>query len=384
MASSAQFLPRCIFGAEHEAFREAAHRFVAREIVPHHARWEEAGQVPRDLWRSAGEAGLLCCSVPEKLGGPGADLLYSVILMEELMAVGASGPGFWLHSEIVAPYLLNHGTDEQRRRWLPPMVRGDIVAGIAMTEPGAGSDLQGIRTQAARDRDTYVLNGQKVFITNGQLADLFVVVVRTDAARGSRSLSLLLVEADRPGFRRGRNLRKLGYHAQDTSELFFDEVRVPAANLLGAEGQGLPILMSELPRERLLIASYCQARAESAYRMTVDYARERRTFGRPIVEHQHVRFKLAELKTALIAGRAFVDRLLALQIDGGIDTGLAAAAKLHATELLGKVVDECLQLHGGWGYMWELPIARAYADARVERIAGGTSEMMKELIGRDL
>lgn len=384
MTSSDEILPRRLFDADHTVFRDVARRFVAREVAPHHARWEEEGIVPRALWRSAGAAGLLCCSVPETYEGPGAGLLYSVILMEELMAVGASGPGFWLHSEIVAPYLLHHGSEAQRRRWLPAMVRGDAIAGIAMTEPGAGSDLQGIRTEAVRKGDSFVLSGQKVFITNGQNADLFVVVARTDAARGTRSLSLLIVEADRPGFRRGRNLRKLGYHAQDTSELFFDEVSLPVENLVGAEGDGLPILMQELPRERLLIAVYCQARAEAAYRSTLEYVRERRTFGAALVEHQHVRFKMAELRTALIAGRALVDRLLELQLEGHLDTTLAAAAKLHTTELLGRVVDECLQLHGGWGYMQEYPIARAYADARVERIAGGTSEMMKELIARSL
>lgn len=377
-------LPRPLFSDEHRLFRTAVQRFVAREIAPHHDRWEEAGVVDREAWHKAGAAGLLCCSIPELFGGPGATILESVILMEELAAVGASGPGFWLHSEIVAPYIFHSGSDAQKQRWLPAMARGEIVTGIAMTEPGAGSDLQAIRTRAERAGDDFVVNGQKVFITNGQTGDLFIVAVKTDPREGARGISLIAVDATTPGFRRGRNLQKIGYRAQDTSELFFDDVRVPADNLIGAEGAGFGVLMRELPRERLLIAVYCQAKAEAAFGWTVEHARTRSTFGKLLIEHQHVRFELADMKAKLIAGRAFTDALIALQMEGAVDLTLAAAGKLRATELLDEVVDRCLQLFGGWGYMWEYPIARAYADSRVERIAGGSSEMMKELIGRSL
>lgn len=377
-------LRRTLFTPEHHLFREAVERFIAREVAPAHAQWEKDGVVDRAVWLKAGAAGLLCCSAPESYGGPGGDFLNSVIVMEELAKAGASGPGFWLHSEIVAPYILHYGHDAQKERWLPDMAAGRTIAGIAMTEPGAGSDLQAITTYAEAEGDDFVIHGQKVFITNGQLGDVFVVAVKTDRAAGGKGVSLLIVDAKLEGFRRGRNLEKLGYRAQDTSELFFDGVRVPKENLLGELGRGFALLMQELPRERLLIAAYCQAKAEAAFAWTLSYAQERRTFGKALGEHQHIRFELADMQSKLLAMRAFVDSLIGNFLDGLIDTELAAAGKLRASELLCEVVDRCVQIHGGWGYMWEFPITRAYADARVERIAGGSSEMMKEIIARGL
>jgi acyl-CoA dehydrogenase len=376
------------YSDEHRAFRETVTRFLASEVTPHHPAWEREGQVPRALWRRAGELGLLCLTIPEEYGGAGADFLFASILVEEMSRAGATGPLFYLHSEIVAPYILHHGSEAQKRRWLPRMASGEVISGIAMTEPGAGSDLAGIRTRAVRrttgDGDEYVISGQKIFISNGQLADLFVVVAKTDPEAGARGVSLFLVEADRPGFARGRNLEKMGMHAQDTSELFFDEVRVPAANLLGEEGAGFRYLMQELPQERLLVAIAAIGACEAAVQWTLDYVRERRAFNQPLSAQQTIRHRLAELATETAVGRAFLDDCLAKHLEGRLDTATASMAKYWTSELQFRVLDGCVQLFGGYGYMREYPIARAWADARVQRIYGGTTEIMKEIIARRL
>jgi acyl-CoA dehydrogenase len=377
-------MPRPIFTPEHELFRDSVRRFVAEEVVPHHPDWEAEGIVPRDVWRKAGAAGLLCCTVPETYGGAGADFLYSAVVIEELARAGTSGPGFSLQTDIITPYMLHYGSEEQKRDWLPRMVSGEAITAIAMTEPGTGSDLQGVRTTAIADGNEMVVNGQKTFITNGQNADLVIVVAKTDPSQGAHGTSLVLVETDRDGFSRGRNLDKIGLKAQDTSELFFDNVRVPRTHLLGEEGGGFKQLMQELPQERLVIAVGAVAAAEAALEGTLDYTRERQAFGQAIAEFQATRFTLAELKTEITVGRAFLDRCLDMHLAGQLDVPTAAMAKLWCTELQGRVIDQCLQLHGGYGYMWEYPIARAWADARVQRIYGGTSEIMKEVISRSL
>jgi acyl-CoA dehydrogenase len=377
-------LPRTLFSEEHEMFREAARRFIEKEVVPYHAQWERDGIVDRDLWRKAGEQGLLCCTVPEEYGGPGGDFLHSAIVNEEMARVGASGPAFALHSDIIVPYLQAYGSEDQKREWLPKVVSGETVMAIGMTEPAAGSDLQGIKTRADRDGNHFVINGQKVFISNGTIADLYILACKTDPNEGAKGISLILVEGDREGFKRGRNLDKIGCKAQDTSELFFEDVRVPITNLLGQEGRGFAQLMQQLSQERLVVAIRCATSIEAALQETLAYTTERQAFGRRLADFQNTRFKLAEVKTEALATRAFIDQCLALHVKGALSPEMAAAAKLHSTEVLNKVVDECLQLHGGYGYMWEFPIARAWADARMSRIAGGSSEIMKEIISRDL
>lgn len=377
-------IPRTIFSETHDAFRDTVRRFVERELAPHHAAWEEAGMVPREAWLRAGAAGLLCPNVPEEYGGMGGDFLHSTVVMEELAAAGVSGPAFPLHSDIVAPYLLHYGTEDQKRRWLPPMARGEALAAVAMTEPTGGSDLQGIRTAAKRDGDEFVITGQKVFITNAQGADIIVVAAKTDPAAGGRGISLLLVETNRPGFARGKPLHKVGCRAMDTSELFFDAVRVPVANLLGTENRGFAQLMTELAQERLVQAVRAVAAAEAALRWTVEYTTNRSAFGQTVADFQNTQFRLAEMKAELVVMRVFIDRCLQLHVDGGLTAVDAAIAKMQSTELQGRVVDACLQLHGGWGYMWETPIARAFADARMSRIAGGSIEVMKQIIARDM
>jgi acyl-CoA dehydrogenase len=373
-----------IFTAEHELFRDQVRKFVAREIAPHHAQWEKDKRVPKEVWRKAGEAGLLCMTMPEEYGGGGADVLHAIILGEELARVAATGPGFGLHSDIIAPYINNVGSEEQKKKWLPKMASGEVIAAIAMTEPGAGSDLQNIKTTAKRDGNQFVINGSKTFISNGQNADLIVVVAKTDPKEGAKGTTLFLVESDREGFRRGRNLEKVGRKAQDTSELFFDNVRVPPENMLGGEGQGFMALMRELPRERMLIATNALAGIDAALATTLDYVKQRKAFGKAIIEFQNSKFKLAEMKTEALVARTFVEHCLRLLMENKLDVTTAAMAKLYCTDLQGRVVDECLQLHGGYGYMWEYPIARLWADARVQRIFGGANEIMKELIGRSL
>ncbi len=377
-------VPRDLFSAEHDAFRDAVRRFMEREVAPHRERWEKQGHVDRDLWRMAGENGYLCPTMPEEYGGAGADRLYSVILMEEQARIGATGPGFGLHSEIVAPYILRYGTPEAKRHYLPKMASGEMIGAIAMTEPGAGSDLQAIRTAARREGDDYVVNGSKIFITNGGQCDVVIVAARTGTGGGAKAMSLLLLESGMAGFGKGPNLEKLGMKAQDTAALFFDEVRVPGRNLLGAENAGFTLLMSELPWERLQIAIMAVSAAEAALAWTLDYVRERRVFGDSLSSLQTVRHGLAGLKTEIQVARVFVDRCIRLVLEGQLDTVTASMAKYWTTDLQCKVMDECLQLHGGNGYMWDYPIARAFADARVQRIYGGANEVMKELIARSL
>ena len=378
-------LPRPFFSAEHNLFRDMVRRFVEVEITPNQAAWDDAGVVPRALWAKAGETGLLCPTVAEAFGGPGADFLYSAIVIEELGRAWASGPGFIIHSEMAAPYIETHGTEEQKQRWLPGLVAGTLIAGVARAERAAGSDLRGMKTRARQTEEGWVLNGQKVFISNGQLADLFIVAAKTSEGNGVESVSLFVVEADRPGFRRGRNLDKIGAKAQDTSELFFDTVVLGPGALLGkGPGTGFRQLMHGLARERLTIAISCIAKAEGALDMTLKYVAERQLFGKTLADFQNTQFKLAEVRAEIVIGRAMVDQLLALHLAGLLDANAAAAAKLWSTEMLGRAVDTCLQLFGGWGYMWEFPIARAYADARVERIAGGASEVMKSIIAKAL
>ena len=377
-------IPRTLFSPDHEMFRDSVRRFIADEITPHHAAWEQAGIVPREAWLKAGEAGLLCTSVPEEYGGAGGDFLHSTILVEEMARAGATAPTFYLHSEIVAPYLLAYGTEEQKGRWLPRMVTGEVITALGMSEPSGGSDLQGMKTVALRDGDDYVVNGQKVFITAGFNADLLVLACKTDPKLGARGVSLLLVETDRPGFERGRKLEKIGCKGQDTAELFFSDLRVPVSNLLGQEGRGFYQLMSELPQERLVQAIRAVSSSEAALEWTVDYAVGRKMFGQTLSDFQNTQFKLAEMKADITAQRVFLDRCIALHLDRKLDSVDAAMLKLTTTELQGRVMDQCLQLFGGWGYMWEFPIARAFVDARLGRIGGGSVEVMKGIIARSM
>ncbi len=374
---------RLPFQEEHPIYRDQVRRFVREEILPHHARWEDEGVVDRALWRKAGAHGLLCPSLPEEHGGPGGDFLHSMILIEEMAREGMTGPGFFVHSEMVAPYIQNFGSDAQKARWLPLMAAGTVIGAIAMSEPGAGSDLRGMRTHATRIDGGWRLNGQKVFISNGQLADLVIVAAKTDL-QDKNSITLFLVDAATPGFQRGRNLEKIGIHAQDTSELFFEDVEVPDDALLGRPAEGFRQLMHGLARERLAIAVSCQAKAEAALQWTVDYVKQREVFGQALSELQNTRFRLAEMQTDVTVGRTFVDEAVARYLEGARDAVHAAMAKLWVSEMLGRVVDGCLQLHGGWGYMREYAIGRAWVDARIERILGGSSEVMKEIIGRSL
>lgn len=374
-----------LYDAEHEDFRKTVRTFFEREVVPHHDAWEREGIVPRELWRKAGEAGLLCFDVPEEYGGPGVDdFRYQVVLSEEQSRAGTSGPGFSVHTDIIVPYLSSLGTEEQKQRWLPGCVSGETITAIAMTEPGAGSDLQGVRTSARLDGDHYVLNGSKTFISNGINADLVVVVARTDPDAGHQGISLLVVERGMEGFERGRNLDKVGLHAQDTAELSFTDVRVPRENLLGEEGQGFVYLMQNLPQERLIIAAQAVAAAEAIYEMCREYATTREAFGRPIGKLQHNRFLVAEMATETAVARAFIDQCVRKHLDGQLTAVDAAMAKWWCTELQNKLANQGVQLHGGYGYMTEYPIAKAYLDSRISTIYGGTTEIQKEIIGRSL
>ncbi|MBL6457342.1 acyl-CoA dehydrogenase family protein [Belnapia sp. T6] len=377
-------MPRTVFTSEHELFRDQVRRFVERELAPHHAAWEEAGMVPRSAWRKAGEAGLLCCNIPEEYGGMGGDFLHSAVVIEEVARAGLSGPAFSLHSDIVAPYLLHYGTEAQKQRWLPPMATGEALAAVAMTEPQGGSDLQAIRTSARREGEEYVISGQKIYITNAQGADVIVLAAKTDPTARGRGISLILVETDRPGFARGKPLKKVGCKAMDTSELFLDEVRVPVANLLGVEGRGFAQLMTELAQERLVQAVRSMAAAEAALDWTITYTTGRQAFGQTLADFQNTQFRLAEMRAEIAVNRAYVDRCLEVHLQGKLDAVDAAIAKMQATELQGRVMDGCVQLHGGAGYMWDYPIARAWADARMARIAGGSIEVMKQIIARSM
>jgi len=382
-------IERTLYHPDHQAFADSFRRFIDKEVVPFHDQWEDQGYVAREVWNAAGANGFLCMSLPEEYGGAGADKLYSVAQMEELARAGTTGIGFGLHSEIVAPYILHYGTEAQKRRYLPQMATGAMVGAIAMSEPAAGSDLQGIKTSAVKSADGshYVLNGSKTFITNGWHADLVIVVAKTDPAAGAKGTSLFLVERGMPGFEKGQRLKKVGMKAQDTSELFFNDVKVPAENLLGGpamEGRGFICLMEQLPWERLQIAITAVAAAQAAINWTVDYVKDRKVFGQAVASFQNTRYTLAELQTEVQVARVFVDKCCELVLKDQLDTQTASMAKYWTTDLQCKVMDECVQLFGGYGYMWEYPIARAYADARVQRIYGGTNEIMKEVISRGM
>jgi alkylation response protein AidB-like acyl-CoA dehydrogenase len=365
---------------------DSARRFFLKECAPHYERWEAQGSVDRDIWLKAGQTGLLGAEVPEAYGGPGGSFAHDAVITCEANRAGIDGWGGPLHNAIVVPYIVHYGSEEQKQRWLPRLVSGELIGAIAMTEPGAGSDLQAVRTTAKRDGNHYLINGAKTFITNGQLANLIVVVTKTDPAAGARGTSLFVVETDEiDGFRRGRSLDKIGLKANDTSELFFEDVRVPGDALLGAqEGQGFVQLMQQLPQERLLIAIYAMARIERALTVTLDYVKSRKVFGQPVIEFQNSQFELAECKSEATVAKVFVDHCIERHLQGRLDTATASMAKYWVTDLQCKIIDRCLQLHGGYGYMNEYPIARMYRDARVERIYGGTNEIMKVLIARTL
>lgn len=377
---------RAVYSEEHEMFRDAVRGFIKTELLPHFARWEEQGIVDRSMWDKAGEAGLLCPQVDETYGGVGGTFRHNAIVVEELAYAGMAGPqtDLSVHNDVCAGYLISLGTEEQKQKWLTGMVSGKTVCAIAMTEPGTGSDLQGIKTRAVRDGDHYRISGSKTFISNGQHSDIVIVVARTSDAPGSKGMSLIVVEADRPGFRRGRNLDKLGHLSSDTSELFFDDVVVPAGNLLGAEGTGFASLMSELPQERLTLAVSSIAAAQKAFDITRDYVSNRKAFGKTVMDFQNTRYKLADLKAELAVGWAFVDQCLEKHDRHALTSADASIAKLWCTEMHGRLVDTCLQFFGGYGFMREYEICKLYADARVQRIYGGTSEIMRELISRSL
>jgi alkylation response protein AidB-like acyl-CoA dehydrogenase len=378
---------RVLFDDEHDLFRDSVRKFVDKEMVPHNDEWEEAGLMPRQVFLDAGALGFLGMAIPEEYGGGGVDdFRYNLVIIEELQQAGvnAAGLGITLHNDICLPYFLRYCTDEQRERWLPGIAAGELVTAVAMTEPGMGSDLASMATTAVRDGDHYVVNGSKTFITNGINADLVIVAAKTDPAARHGGISLLIVERDMRGFDRGRNLDKIGLHAQDTAELFFTDVSVPAANLLGEEGRGFYQLVENLPQERLSIAAAGVAAARAAFDWTTAYCRERQAFGQSIGSFQAIRFALAEMATEIEVAQAFVDQCVLALNDGSLTADDAAMAKWWCTELQGRVTDRCVQLHGGYGYMREYPIARAWADARVTRIYGGTTEIMKEIIGRSL
>lgn len=373
-----------LFSEEHDIFRESVRRFVETEILPHRVAWEKAGTAPEEVWRKAGAAGMLCCDVPEAYGGAGGDFLYNVIVNEEMTAAGGGGPAFSGSSDIVAPYFMHFASEELKRKWLPRMVSGEAIGAVGMTEPSAGSDLQAIRTTAVRDGDEYVINGQKVFISNGSQGHVLVLACKTDPEARGRGISLIVVEADRPGYVKGRMLEKIGRKAQDTAELFFSDVRVPVSNLIGGEGQGFSMLMQVLAQERLSSAVRAMATAERALQWTVDYVKEREAFGKKLSQFQNTQFLLADLWAENRVHRVFVDDCIRRHLNGELTAVEAAVAKLRASENEGRVVDQCLQLFGGWGYMWEFPIARAYADARVDRISAGSNHILKMVIGRDI
>jgi acyl-CoA dehydrogenase len=365
--------------------QDAAKKFFATEFEPHNERWIKQGVVDRDAWRKAGEAGLLCAEIPTEYGGGGGSYLHETVVAEEQLRAGLSGWGNQVHSQIVAPYIYHYGNEEQRQRWLPHMASGEMVGAIAMTEPDTGSDLQSVRATAIKDGDHYVINGAKTYISNGQNCDLVVVVAKTDPTLGAKGISLVVVETDNPGFKRGRNLAKLGQSAADTSEMFFEDCRVPQANLLGdEEGKGFVQLMQQLPQERLNIAQAAVVEMERALVTTLDFVRQRKAFGQRVLDFQNTKFKLAECKTEALIARTFVDQCLLKHIDGQLDAVTASMAKYWCTQKQCDIVDECLQLHGGAGYMDEYPISRMYRDARVQKIYGGTNEIMKELISRSL
>ena len=360
-------IPRALFDSDHEMFRDAVRKFVEVEVKPYHEQWEKDGQVSRKIWLKAGEQGFLCPTVPEEYGGVGADFRYNAIVTEETYGAGMTGLGWCLHSDIAVPYIIRYGSEEQKKNYLPKAVTGECITAIAMTEPGTGSDLQGVKTTAVRDGDDYIINGSKTFITNGFMADLVIVVAKTDQSAGAKGTSLFLIEAGTPGFTKGAKLEKIGLKAQDTSELFFQDVRVPKEALLGEEGKGFAYLMNDLPQERLSCSLMAVSGAKTVISETVQYAQDRRLFGKSLAEFQNTQFKLAELDAQVTAMGVFIDRCLELHLEGKLDTATASRAKLLSTDLQFKVANECLQLHGGFGYMWEYPVARAFVDSRVQK-----------------
>ena len=375
---------RNIFTEEQNFFRKTANKFVEKEVLPYHDKWEKDGFVPRDLWLKAGEIGLLCPNVPKKYGGIGGDFRFNVIITEELAKIGATGPGFAVHSDIVAPYLINYSTEKQKNNYLPKMVKGELITAIAMTEPNTGSDLQNIGTKAIIEENKIVLNGSKTFITNGQNANLILVIAKTDISKKAKGISIILCEDTRKGFKRGRNLKKIGLKAQDTSELFFEDIELPLDNILGNSGHGFFQLMDELPQERLSIAVTAVSAAEAALNWTISYTKERKAFNKKIIDFQNTKFTLAKLKAEITVARTFIDKCIEEHIKNNFSAEDGAIAKLWRTDLQFKVMDECLQLFGGYGYMQEYPIAKAFMDSRVQRIYGGTNEIMKEIISRNL
>ncbi|SNS14947.1 acyl-CoA dehydrogenase [Belliella buryatensis] len=382
-----QGLPRTIFTEEHEMFRQSVRDYIAKEITPRNAEWEKNKMVSKESWKGLGENGFLCLSAPEEFGGMGIeDFRYAALFIEELGLSGCSGPaiGYPLHSEIVFPYVHHYGTETAKSKYIPEMISGEIISAVAMTEPGAGSDLQNIKATAQDMGDHYLINGSKTFITNGYLCDLVVVAAKTDSSLGAKGISLFLVDTTMEGFSKGVPFEKVGLHAQDTCELFFEDVKVPKENLLGKVGEGFKYLMTELAQERLVVALAALALAESTYQATIDYVKQRPAFGKTVADFQNTRFKLAEMSAKLEMARIYMDQLVLLHNDKKVDSAMASAAKYTMTELQCEVADECVQLHGGYGYMWEYPVARAYADARVQRIYAGTNEIMKELIARKI
>jgi alkylation response protein AidB-like acyl-CoA dehydrogenase len=380
-------IPRTIFQPEHEEFRKNIRRFLMEEIMPHHERWEEQNCIDRNMWNRAGELGMLCMTMPEEYGGAGADRLYSVVFFEEQTRAGASGVGFSLHSDIVANYINNFGNKEQKAKWLPKMATGEIVTAVAMSEPAVGTDLQNIKTRAIDMGDHWLVNGSKTFITNGLLCDMAVVAVKTDPAeedKGAHSVSLMIIEANSPGFTKGKPLKKVGMKAQDTCELFFENVKVPKENLLGARGMGFMALMKELAWERMIIGIGAISGAEAALEHTIEYTKNRKVMGKSVASYQNSRFRLAEMRAEIAIGRVYIDKCVELVLKGKLGIDDAAAAKYWCSDLLCKVVDQGVQLHGGYGYMLEYPIARAYIDCRAARIYGGSNEIMKELIARSM
>jgi acyl-CoA dehydrogenase len=377
-------IPRTIYAEEHEIFRATVARFLKEEVLPEYAEWEEAGKTPRGIWLRAGEIGLLGTSTPEEYGGIGGDFLFDAIVIEELGRYGVAAPAWDMHAYIIAPILQNNCTEEQKKEWLPKMATGEWISAIGLTEPGGGSDMKEMKTSAKADGDDYIINGAKTFITNGHIADYVLLATKTDPSLGARGISMFWVDLSLPGVSRGKNLKKIGNKAQDTAELFFDDVRVPAANMVGEFNQGWSLLMTGLAQERLVVAVRSIVLAEVAVDQTIDYTKQRKTFGQTVFDFQNTQFKLAEMSADVEAGRPFIDRCIELHTKGSVSPELAAKAKLWATELADRVLDDCLQLHGGYGYVWEFPIARAWADARVHRIYAGTNEVMKYIIAKSL
>lgn len=383
--SAVQFgIPRTIYSEEHEMFRDSVSKFIEAEVLPVYEEWEDAGRTPREIWKRAGDIGILGTSIPEEYGGMGGDFLFDSIVLEELGRYGVAAPAWDMHSFIIAPFLIAFGTEEQKQKWLPKMASGEVISAIGLTEPGGGSDLRQIRTAAKRDGDNFVVNGAKTFITNGHIADYILLATKTDPELGNKGVSVFWVDLNSEGVRRGRNLKKIGNKAQDTAELFFDNVRVPQENLVGKENDGWTVLMHGLVQERLVVAVRSVVIAEAALDQTIAYTRERKAFNQTVFDFQNTKFELAKHAAEIEVARPFVDRCIELHAKGELSMNVAAKAKLWTTELADRVLDDCLQLHGGYGYMWDFPVARAWADARVHRIYAGTNEVMKHIISRDL